>query len=56
MLDTLAQYTPGVFYQMLMTKNRRFRFLQISERFTQMCGVPIQALLHDANALFQYVP
>jgi diguanylate cyclase (GGDEF)-like protein/PAS domain S-box-containing protein len=55
MLDTFAQYTPGVFYQFLMTKNRRFRFLQISDRFTAMCGVPVSALLQDANELFQYL-
>lgn len=55
MLDTFAQYTPGVFYQFLMTKNRRCRFLRISERFTAMCGVPVPALLEDANALFRYL-
>ena len=32
-LDNLAKFTPGVFYQFLMTSSQKFRFVKLSERF-----------------------
>lgn len=51
-LDNLAKFTPGVFYQFLMTSSQKFRFVKLSERFGTICGLPVAALLQDANLLF----
>lgn len=29
-LDTLAKFTPGVFYQFLMTRTQEFRFVKLN--------------------------
>lgn len=55
MHETLAKYTPGVFYQFLMTESQQFRFLQLSQRFEQFCGLSIFALQQDASTLFARV-
>lgn len=51
-LDTLAKFTPGVFYQFLMTRTQEFRFVKLGERFSSICGLPVATLLQDASMLF----
>ncbi len=51
-LDTLAKFTPGVFYQFLMTRTQEFRFVKLGERFSSICGLPVATLLQDASLLF----
>lgn len=52
MLSAIERLTPGCFYQFLLTRFGQCRFVQVGEQLSKLVGLPLTALMEDANSFF----